>query len=197
MSCGQLSKLPRIAIRCALGHRWRWLLPAFFFLSSVPQPAQGRDWLRLDSAGARFGLSFDERTQDFEQAEAFIFWNLPWGAQWDPEWHVQWRMDLSLGSLSGARDAVVIGTIGPSLVLRREALPLTFEVGLSPTFLSEDEVGSKSFGTIFQFTSHAGFNLDISTQWRLSYRFQHMSNAGINEDNPGLNLHVLGFGWRF
>ena len=31
----------------------------------------------------------------------------------------------------------------------------------------------------------------------LGYRFQHMSNAGLYNRNPGLNLHMVEFAWWF
>ena len=31
----------------------------------------------------------------------------------------------------------------------------------------------------------------------LSYRYQHISNAHIYKENPGLDLHMVGLGMRF
>jgi hypothetical protein len=31
----------------------------------------------------------------------------------------------------------------------------------------------------------------------LLYRFQHLSNASLGDDNPGINFHVLHLGYRF
>jgi hypothetical protein len=37
----------------------------------------------------------------------------------------------------------------------------------------------------FQFICHLGLNWDFATHWRLSYRYQHMSNADLALENPG------------
>ena len=31
----------------------------------------------------------------------------------------------------------------------------------------------------------------------MGYRFQHMSNAGLASENPGLNLHMIEVRWAF
>ena len=65
------------------------------------------------------------------------------------------------------------------------------------TGLSRDEFGSKDLGGNFQFTSHAGLNWDFAEHFRVGYRFQHMSNAGLREPNPGLNLHLFAVSYLF
>jgi hypothetical protein len=52
-------------------------------------------------------------------------------------------------------------------------------------------------GTDIQFTSHVGLNWDFAAHWRLGYRFQHMSNADLSRDNPGLNMHLFALSYVF
>jgi len=152
---------------------------------------------RLESIGARGGLSATSGGEQFNQAEAFANWNLAWGWDLGKEWRLQSRLDLSLGWLGNSGHDAAIGTVGPSLVLGRERLPVSLEGGVSPTLLSHYEFGAKNFGTEFQFTSHVGLNWDLAPHWRLSYRFQHMSNAGLASKNPGLNMHLFGVSYLF
>jgi hypothetical protein len=63
--------------------------------------------------------------------------------------------------------------------------------------LSQSDFGAKDFGVPFQFTSHVGLNWDVTSHWRLGYRFQHMSNAGLDAHNPGLNMHMFGLSYLF
>jgi hypothetical protein len=42
-----------------------------------------------------------------------------------------------------------------------------------------------------------GLSFEISSRIRLSYRFQHMSNAGLGLHNPGLNLNMFGISYVF
>jgi hypothetical protein len=171
---------------------------ALFTLASVLGLASGlAEDFRLESAGVRSGFSMNHRTEDFKQTEAFVYWELPCRWELFSDLQIQWRLDVSAGWLSERGDAAALVTGGPSGVLQWRNFPISLEAGCSRTILSRDEVGSKDFGTPFQFTSHGGANLDFGSHWRLGYRFQHMSNAHLSHDNPGLNLHMFAASWRF
>jgi hypothetical protein len=152
---------------------------------------------RLESAGARFGFPANHSGRKFREAEAFANWNLPGGWDLGREWWLQTRLDLSAGWLGDEGDNAALMTAGPTLVFSREHLPLSLEGGISPTWLSHSEFPSKDFGMDFQFTLHVGLNWDFATHWRLSYWFEHMSNAGLAASNPGLNLHLFGLSYLF
>ena len=145
----------------------------------------------------RYGISANQGRGEFHQFEAFGNWNLPWGWDLGPEWHLQSRLDLSAGLLGDSSQNAAIGTFGPTLVLGRARWPVSLEAGFSPTLLSSYKFELKSFGTEIQFTSHVGLNWDFAAHWRLGYRFQHMSNADLSQDNPGLNLHMLALSYVF
>ncbi|HWX19376.1 MAG TPA: acyloxyacyl hydrolase [Candidatus Binatia bacterium] len=169
-----------------------WLLTGLPIIAGAAE-APG---FSLESVGARIGGSGTDRAHDFHQAEAFVNCNLPW--KWDlgKDWRLQSRFDLSGGWLADpGRDAAIV-TAGPSLLLGKAQFPLSFEGGASPTLISRHEFETKDFGTPFQFTSHLGLNLDWR-HYRVGYRFQHMSNAGISDRNPGLNLHVIALSYLF
>jgi hypothetical protein len=112
-------------------------------------------------------------------------------------WLLASRLDFSAGWLADHDDNAFIGTLGPTLVLNRERLPVSFEGGVSPTILSQYAFGSRNFGTYIQFTSHVGLNWDFAAHWRLGYRLQHMSNAGLGSHNRGLNMHLFGLSYVF
>lgn len=160
-------------------------------------PASTNGLFRLESIGVRGGFSANESGAEFNQAEVAANFDLPWRWNAGAEWGLQTRLDLSLGWLGSSSDNAFIGTLGPSLILERKGFPLSLEGGVSPTLLSKHDLGAKNFGTKFQFTSHIGLNWDIASRVRLSYRFQHMSNAHLSEHNPGLNLHMLGISYLF
>jgi hypothetical protein len=155
------------------------------------------EMLHLESAGARAGLPSSSRTSNFRQAEVFVAWDLPWRFDFNPQWHLQWRLNCSAGWLGGQGEDAALATTGPSLVLQRDGFPLTVEAGVNGTLLGRERFGSLDFGSLFQFTSHAGLNFEITRRVRLGYRFQHMSNGHLSNTNPGLNLHVLAASWRF
>jgi hypothetical protein len=167
---------------------------AGLLLWAVAGRAEG---FHLESVGVRGGLSANNSGHNFNQAEGFANWNLPWGWDLGKGWHLQTRLDLSAGWLGDRAKDAGVGTIGPSLVLNWAPLPLSLEGGSSPTFLTSHEFESKDFGTDVQFTSHVGLNWDFAAHWRLGYRFQHMSNAGLGSKNPGLNMHLFALSYLF
>ena|SRR5258708_6001543 len=169
------------------------LISAFLLAASASHAQE----FRLDSAGARYGFPTDGRSEGFNQAEAFVNWNLPWRWQLGRTWPLQSRLDFSAGWLGRERADAFVTTLGPTLVLGHEGLPLSLEGGVSVTGISRDQFGSKDLGSLFQFTSHVGLNWDFAPHLRLGYRFQHMSNAGIREPNPGLNLHMVAISYLF
>ena len=95
------------------------------------------------------------------------------------------------------RANAALATLGPLLAVGWEGFPISVEGGSGPTILSRSEFETKDFGDPVQFTSHIGLYWDITKHWRAGYRFQHMSNAGISQDNPGINLHMLALSYRF
>lgn len=151
----------------------------------------------LESVGVRGGIPGNDSSRQFNQAEAFGNLNLPWGWDLGKSWHLQSRLDLSAGWLGDKGNNTAIGTVGPSLVVNRGQFPVSLEGGISPTILSDNDFASKNFGTDIQFTSHLGLNWGFARHWCLSYRYQHMSNAGLASRNPGLNLHVFGLSYKF
>ncbi len=151
----------------------------------------------FESAGARFGVGASSSNRDFHQAEAFVDWNLPWHWDLGAKLDLQSRLDLSAGWLGNSHSSGAVGTLGPLLALGRERFPISIEGGAGATILSRWEFETKDFGDAVQFTSHIGLYWDIAQHWRLGYRFQHMSNAGISQSNPGLNLHMLALSYRF
>lgn len=153
--------------------------------------------LSLESAGARVGGSPTESAHFFHQAEGFLNFNLPWAFDLGKEWWLKSRLDFSLGWLGDHGEDSVVGSAGPSLLLGRKRLPLSAESGVGPTLLSEFDFPDKDFGGILQFTSYVGLNVELPAHLRLSYRFQHMSNGGLNGHNPGLNLHMVALSYRF
>jgi hypothetical protein len=129
--------------------------------------------------------------------EAIVNCNLPW--RWDlgADFGLQTGLNFSAGTLGDNTQNAFMGTVGPSLLLNYRNWPISLEAGTGPTLLSQSTFGSKDYGSIFQFTSYIGLNWDFARHWRLSYDFQHMSNAHLADHNPGLNMHVFGLSYLF
>jgi hypothetical protein len=151
----------------------------------------------LESLGARAGFSLNPASREFYQVEAFANWTLPWAWDLGKDWSLQTRLDLSAGWLTDHGTDAAVGSLGPTLVLSHEPWPVSLDVGFSPTLISRHDFPEKDLGTAMQFTSHAALNWDFAPHWSLTYRFQHMSNAGLAASNPGLNLNFFGLSYRF
>jgi lipid A 3-O-deacylase len=154
---------------------------------------QGSNYL----AGLRGGISFDGGTERFEQVETFAAWEMPWRWNFYSDWYFRPGVDVSAGWISNQKDSGFVGTLGPTLELHKGNFPIVLEGGSSPTILSRYRFGNKDFGDNFQFTSHIGLKWQVTKQFSLGWRFQHMSNASIAEPNPGVNLEVLSASYTF
>jgi hypothetical protein len=135
------------------------------------------------------------------------------GARWD--WG--WRRSYSFGTLTGfseisfgrwvtedeRRSATWATQIGLTPVVRlhpASARDWFAEIGVGanlivPLFRSQE----KRFSTEFNFGDHVavGYQFGERRQQELSLRFQHFSNAGIDEPNPGENFLQLRYSHRF
>ena len=70
------------------------------------------------------------------------------------------------------------------------------EVGIGLHYLTGKQFATKDFSTHFQFGDHIGFGIRFGEDlnYRLTYQFQHLSNGGIEDPNPGINFHLLSLG---
>ena len=174
--------------------RAKWWAGILWVAGSVVGHAED---FRLESVGTRFGFFHYESNAHFYQAETFAQCVLPWSWSLGADWRLQSRMEASLGWLGQSGVNAVIGTCGPSFIVAAKDLPISLELGVSPTLLSRYDFPGKDLGQFFQFNSHAGINFDFWRRFRLGYRFEHISNGGFSEPNPGLNLNIFSFSYRF
>jgi hypothetical protein len=147
-------------------------------------------------AGARGGISPDTGIHRFQQVEAFGRWKL-WHWKIYSECYLRPAVDISAGQLWNKNGAGFAGTLGPEFELHFGEFPVQLELGSSPTVLSQNNFGRLNFGDRFQFTSHIGFQWEITRCVTVGWRYQHMSNAGIAEPNPGLNMEMFSAGYNF
>jgi hypothetical protein len=159
--------------------------------------ASHADEYRLELVGERWGFSGESRTKTFDQVECWAGISLPWGCDCADNWYFHWRADVTAGWLGGHSEDAFVGSLGPTLVVHHINWPVSLEGGLNPTYISRYEFGRSDLGSLLQFTTHAQLNWDIGEHIEISYRFQHMSNAGFYHPNPGLNFHMFGIAYRF
>lgn len=133
-----------------------------------------------------------------------------WNKRWlqNGDWYLggYWEISASYWDADNGRtgtDSLVEVGAAPVLRFQRDAattdLAPFVELGVGLHLMSEDELEDRNFSEHFAFGSHlgAGLRFGARSQYELSYRFQHLSNAGIGDDNPGIDFHLLRLGYRF
>ena len=150
-------------------------------------------------AGIRAGWSFSDDKESFNQYDMVFNHRLPWRWVWGGSLQVDTNLTTSVGVLEGGRDAGLVGSAGFQFLFKRARgqCPLELRAGSALTLLSETKFGDQDFGGPVQFTHHISLHYWIMEDLNALARVQHMSNAGIYDDNPGLNLVMLGLVYRF
>jgi hypothetical protein len=156
------------------------LLGALFLLPAISAHA-------VDSVSAELGAG----------SRKVSLWRV--GAQWHqyPEWlagsHWNLYWDAALGSWHS--DTGTVHDFGLTPVFRHSIAPrgAYFEAGIGGHVLSDSHVSSDlGFSTRFQFGDHLGIGYRLG-RYDLAVRFQHLSNGGMRNPNPGINFLQLRF----
>lgn len=168
-------------------------LAASFSLFLIVSHGKAQDFF----AGARGGVSFENTQGHFDQAEAFAGWKAPWRWDFYSDWVLRPGVEGSAGGITGHGQNAFVGTLGPMAELRYGKFPVSLEGGASPTWLNCSVFGPTDFGTRFQFTSYIGLEWNVTKNFTLGFRLQHMSNAGFANPNPGLNIGMLSLRFNF
>ena len=116
-----------------------------------------------------------------------------------PSWTRASRMEFALGVIDGAGRARPFVSVGPVWRLNHPEAPAFVEFGFSPTALGGSSVGDEELGGNLHFTSSVavGRDFDRGPLARIALRIQHLSNGGLRDRNPGLDLVGLTFVSRF
>ena len=147
-------------------------------------------------AGFRYGLSDHRNEEYFHKYEFFFNWYLPWA--WRPKsgWIIASRLDFTGAALHAAETTGFLGSVGPALAIRKTGWIVGIDLGISPAFLSEDWYGREDLSGHIQFLTHGGISLFPIRNLSIGYEYQHISNADIQQPNPGLNMHHIEISYR-
>jgi len=173
------------------------ILTILFQLLS-PMSANAAEETSTIETSIRGGADVSKRNldEDYKNAEIYLLKQLPWSTTVGEWTTLTSRFDFGATYLEAGDDEGTMLAAGFDLVFDLWVDRVEFELGFRPTWMFDHDYGDDDFGGGVQFTSHAG----LAVNWYqavLSYRIQHTSNAGIYKHNPGLNLHMVGLGYRF
>lgn len=180
---------------CRLVCGWMVLACAAGVLFSGPVRAGRSSW----EAGLQAGTSFNDEDESFNQYDLYASLGLPWSWQWGRALRVDTRLTTVLGVLDGGGDTGLAGSLGFEFVFGSVTgnSPLELRAGSALTALSEDAFGDEDFGGPLQFTHHISLYYWFLQNLSIAAKVQHMSNAGIYDENPGLNMAMLALVYRF
>ncbi|WP_241972327.1 acyloxyacyl hydrolase [Aliidiomarina soli] len=75
--------------------------------------------------------------------------------------------------------------------------PVSWELGIGISVLSERQFGGKDLGSYFQFEDRLGLVLHLDDSKHLALRYIHYSNGGFSNNNPGMDFLNLAYSWQF
>ncbi|NQY94750.1 MAG: acyloxyacyl hydrolase [Campylobacteraceae bacterium] len=76
-----------------------------------------------------------------------------------------------------------------------ESIPY-IEAGVGVAYLSKTQLEAEDFGTHFQFENVIGVGFKFD-DYDLSFRYTHHSNAGLHENNSGVDFTMISISYRF
>lgn len=193
--CSITSQLNKRSDAMKQNKRSTTILTALLFLTlGAMFPVVGQAEEGGMTAGLRAGVDMSDSLESFEQYEVAFTYRLPW--TWDLSGRqIGTRLNVNIGTLKGAGETCLVAYTGPSLFLRQGNFE--FFAGSSVARIGEHTFGRENFGSLFHFISHAGLSYRLPGNISLAYQVQHMSNAGLDEKNPGLNMHMFGINYHF
>lgn len=134
----------------------------------------------------------------FELAwESPSFWNYRFSGNWGR---------LALFAELGAAYWTADGSRNPSDAWQFSAIPMLrwtvgeryyLQAGVGPTAFNRTRFAGERIGSAFQFGSHLELGAFISSSSRLGLRVSHVSNAGIERPNPGLEVFQLIYTFQY
>jgi hypothetical protein len=125
----------------------------------------------------------------------------------DQVWQVGGYWDLAFGawygrSATGQDETLVDFGVTPVFRLERSKtsndLSPYIEAAVGFHLLSKNHISNRRLGEAFQFGDHVGVGFRFGRRGRydMSYRLQHLSNAGLARRNRGINFNQLRFSYH-
>lgn len=157
----------------------------------------------IDRIAFEYGFEDKDSEVDRYGAVASMDWNVRWLQTGD--WFLGGYFEAGVNYWdseegSTGTDSLVDFHLTPVFRFQRDpkaAFAPFVEVGVGAHGHSESEIEDKDFDINFAFGSHVGGGLRFGRNIEVLYRYQHLSNAGIGDKNPGINFHLLQLGYHF
>lgn len=154
---------------------------------------QGSPWYALGAFGS---ADDDTGAGSYQQYEIYGLREFSWQAELGP---IEMTSSLfaGFGWYEQAGDALEYVTVGNVFNFTKPGSMVSLEVGARPGWLFDYESPGRNFGGHLTFFDHIGVMVQPLPEVTLGYRFQHMSNASLYKENPGINMHLLDLRFHF
>jgi lipid A 3-O-deacylase len=153
--------------------------------------------------GPGIALVVGQTDSDYERAGLSLRFGPMWSTDWG-NWKASLRPELELshfrytGAGPGPNSLNQVGGIGLLHLHYGEGRFRPYaEAGLGVSLFSRDTLGSKDFGSRFQFSQHLGLGVEFAQRGFAGLRYSHYSNADIEKPNDGIDLHQIVLGAYF
>jgi hypothetical protein len=177
------------------------LLLTLFMCALLGTSASHAEESRWDAVGVRAGLDLTDRhgshKGNFRMYEAFGNYLLPWSWSSSSGLELRTRVDASGSLLEKEGTRAFVGTLGPGLALEMFSGRMEIDAGVSAAGLSRHDFPGRNLGSSFLFNLHGGIGAYFFQHFGIGYHYEHMSNAYLYNQNPGLNLHMVEVKYRF
>ena len=142
----------------------------------------------LNTIGLRLGADVNADVS-LTNYELFVTSELQWSWDLSEKVNASIGYESAIGALAGEGAANL--HFGFSLKFAHQSIPVSAIITTGPSLYSEDSFGDFDIGGHIHFTSSFGLNWKMCESWALEYRIQHTSNAGLEDNNPGLDMHAV------
>lgn len=99
--------------------------------------------------------------------------------------------EMALGVVRDKANSSLLLSMGPTLSLINYKNIFSVSTGLKPSLMTNHIFNNFDLGGTLNFKSHIALNILPNKKINLGYRFEHISNAGLYEKNPGVNFHYI------
>ncbi len=99
--------------------------------------------------------------------------------------------EVSAGALQDKKNIAFLISLRPVLELINYENIFSASAGIKPGLMTDHNFENYDLGGDFNFLSFFELTITFKKQINLGYRFEHISNAGVYEKNPGVNFHCV------
>ena len=150
----------------------------------------------FNTVGLRIGFDADEEVS-LTSYELYETSTPQWDWDLSEKFNAGLGYEAAVGALAGEGEVAAYIHFGLNLELAHEDLPVGLVLQSGPSIYSEDTFGDYDIGGNVQCTGSIGLNWQVCDGWAIEYRFQHRSNAGLENNNPGLEMHAFSLAHSF